>query len=226
MSDPSVYYDKDRECAYKIESRTMASKGIDIKKMLYIQVKSDRFDKTALSKLDEWTKKAKEDGRFDFAKASAFKEGISFDQGNIENTVSQRLLISTEKALRQKFEKEQQELEEQMLNKKQELEQQRVFRVKVPNVMFFEDDLEKQKEKLTKKIFDVVELMKKELNFVELKFNKRSFFRFDKVSNNILDYLLFIFDSEKIAQTFCDLAEGIEFNKCILRPEILPPRDN
>lgn len=226
MSDPSAHYDKDRECNYIIESRTTNTKGIDIKKMLYVQVKNDKFDKTALSKLDEWTQKVKQDNKFDFSKANRFKEGISFDQGTIENNVSQRLLISTEKALRQKFEKEQQELEEQLMKKNEELEQQKVFRVKVPNVMFFDEDLEKQKEKLTKKIMDVVDQVKRELNFVELKYNKRSFFRTDRVTGKILDYLLFIFDSEKVAQTFCDVAEGIEFNKCILKPEILPPRDN
>ena len=225
MSDPSAFYDEGRECTYTIESRTMTSKGIDIKKMLYVQLKNDRFEKAALSKLDEWTSKVQKDGKFDFSKANRFKEGISFDQGTIENTVSQRLLISTEKALRQKFEKEQQELEEQVMNKKAELEQQTVFRVKVPNVMFFEENLDSQKEKLTKKIFEVAEQVKRELDFVELKFNKRSFFRFDRQTGQILDYLLFIFDSEKIAKTFCDLAEGIEFNKCILKPEILPPRE-
>lgn len=227
MADPSIFYDEGRECSFRIESRTIKSRGIDIKQMLYVQVKNDRFDKTALSKLDEWTNKVKADEKFNFSKATRFKEGVSFDQGALESSANQRLLISTEKALRQKFEKEQQELEDQMMNKKAELEQQRVFRVKVPNVMFFEDNLEAQKEKLTKIIFNVIDEVKKELkmDFEDLKFNKRSFFRFDRVTGKILDYLLFIFDNEPIAQTFCNLAEGIEFNKCILRPEILPPRE-
>ncbi len=225
MSEPSLYYEEGRECSYRIESHTVKKKDIDIKKVVYVQIKNDKFDKTALSKLEEWTNKVREDGRFNFSKANRFKEGISFDQGAMENQVTQRLLISTEKALRQKFEKEQQEIEEQMMNKKAELEQQKVFRVKIPNVMFFEENLEKQKEKLTTIIFEVVDNVKSELGIIEIKFNKRSFFRTDRVTNKILDYLLLIFDSEKIAKTFCDLAEGIEFNKCILQPEILPPRE-
>ena len=221
-------YDKDQECIYNIEERIMTIKKTNVKQQLYVQKKKDKFDKSALEKMENWTKKVKADDKFSSSKPNRFKEGICFDQANIESTVKQRLLLSTEKLLRQKFEKEQKELEKNQEQQQEEV--QRVFRVKVPNVMFFEEDVDKQKEKLSKIVNDIANQLEKEfpdtLENGRLRYNKMSFFRHDRKTNKLLDYLLLIFNGEKVAKRFCDLIDGKKFNSVLLKADILPPRKN
>ena len=50
----------------------------------------------------------------------------------------------------------------------------------------------------------MTDLVKKELEIIDIKYNRYRFFRHDRKTGVLLDYLLFFFEKEIIATTFID----------------------
>ena len=216
------------ECFYEIKPRVVTTKKSVVKKLLFIQKKNTTLPKKPYDKLSEWTSKILKSEKFsEYKKNPPMQDGITFDEGILEQNIKSKILFNKEKLLRQKFAKEH---ESRGGTKKKGLKEiaegPKRERVKVPNVMFFEDYIDEQKEVIQDMITRAVDKVKADLGLDRIMFNKFSMFRTDRNSGKILDYLMLFFDNKLIAQGFCEEMQGKMFNKCILAPEILPQRNN
>lgn len=216
-----------QQCFYEIRPRVVTTRKSVVKKLLYIQKKNTTLPSKPLTKLQAWTSKILKSKKFsEYKKNPPMQDGITFDEGILEQNMKSKILFNKEKLLRQKFAKEHENIHSTKKGLKEIAEGPRRERVKVPNVMFFEDFLEEQKDVIQEMVTIAVDKVKKDLGLDRIMFNKFSMFRTDRNSGKILDYLMLFFDNKLIAQGFCEELEGKMFNKCILAPEILPQRNN
>jgi len=205
---------------------------------LYVQKKNDTFDKRAIDKLEVLTERARHNKALNVLKPTSFKEGLTYKlQIGEESRENQKLLVNKEKKMRRMFEKE----HEDASNKVDTLESLTAHsgrvRVRIPNIMFYEPEegeskdyinryLDNQKRQFVEFLLEIVNIVKETLKLDSIKSNVRNCVKVDPDGKRLMDYAIIFFDSEAIAKEFILLVDGTEFNRCILKPEILPNRPN
>jgi hypothetical protein len=219
------------ECFFEIVERIENTPTTTTKKILYVQNKNTKINKLGYEKLQAWTEKVLKNDLFsEFTKTAPMQDGITFDEGILEQNIKSKILFNKEKILRQKFEKEHEDRDKTSKKGLKDLtkgERKEKERVKVSGVMFFEENIEEQKQTMQKLIFNCTDKIRNDLNLDRIFFNKNSFFRFDRNNEKkILDYLILNFDETEIASRFCIEIQGKMFNRCMLHAEILPRRIN
>jgi hypothetical protein len=230
MKDSKTYF-------FEIKTAVVPKKNEVFQRTLYIQQKNDVFEQSSLDKLEALTQRARNDPNLTAMKATSFKEGISFGLAkNQAASNKDKLLVNKEKNIRRKFEKEHEEAEKKDVTLIDPNQASRV-RVKIPNIMFYEPDenespeyitkyLDNQKNQLTSILVGMINVLKNNFQMEGIKTNVRNCVKLDLSGKRLMDYVIIFFDKESLANEFVDLVDGTEFNRCILKPEILPNRPN
>ena len=226
-----------KACFFEIKTSVIPKKNAHFQRTHYVEHKNDVFEQNSLSKLDELTQRARLNENLNTLKATSFKEGINFGLAkNQDASNKEKLLVNLEKKIRHKFEKEHEEAEKKEVLGVDPNQASRV-RVKIPNIMFYEPEetespeyiakyLENQKNQMVHILVNFINILKNNVKMEGIKTNVRNCVKPDPTGKRLMDYVIIFFDKESIAQEFVDLVDGTEFNRCILKPEILPNRPN
>ena len=135
------------------------------------------------------------------------------------------------------FEKEHEDADRKIESLESLMAQSGRVRVRIPNIMFYEPEenespeytrkyLENQKSQLVGLLLEIIHIIKDNFKMDSIKSNVRNCVRLDPQGKRLMDYAIIFFDNEMIAKEFVSLVDGIQFNRCILKPEILPNRPN
>lgn len=218
-------------CIAEVEERVITIKRgeseVIVQQKLLVQKKIDHFDRAAVDRVMSFS--AKQAAKFESQNAvNAFKEGVPFNPAH-HTIIKQKLLYNKEKKLLKK-------IEEMLADQSQPTglvaSTFTRTRVKIPDVVYFEEDLVGQKEKLYKIILTAYELSvtrllaSKEADADKTSLDRarphpeRVFRLNDKGELN--NYIMLFFISEPLANLFCAEICGKKFNRGPLRAEVLP----
>ena len=207
----------------RIESRKVNVSGQEKTIKVYVQAKPDEFDSEALKKLEEFTKVIGD--QFNEFTPNVQKEGIVIDRG-AQNSIKQKVLYNKEKALIAKIDQLMNENDNKDASKLKETLDAGKVRVRVPDLAWFDQNIEQQKEKLTKIVVEAFRHALSSQGYVDA---ERRSYRFQNVIRNNPNggpnnYLILFFDDRVTADLFCEKIGTQIFNKSVLRGEILPNR--
>jgi hypothetical protein len=223
---------------FEIKTVVLPKRNETFQKTIYILKKNDVFEQAAITKLEALMAKARENPQLAAIKYTCFKEGVNFSlTKNQTSSNKDKLLVNKEKNVRRQFEKEMEESEKKDPLLEMAKDQASRVRVKIANIMFYEPEedesqenitkyLDNQKEKFTSILSGMINMLKNKFRMEMIKTNVRNCVKIDLTGKRLLDYVIIFFDKENIAKEFIDLVDGTEFNRCILKPEILANRPN
>ena len=210
----------------KSEKEFHRSFGLTInKKTEYLdQVQKTYFEipKKSLNFLEALREKRKDANHVPKTKLSKNLNGFSMlieESGGKQQKIFNK--VNKDDMMRKKFEKEmRKQLEEEKIEKPKNSNS----RIKIPNIVVYEDSAEQMINEWEMFINDVMDEVKEELKMDRIRYPRNRTFRKDRNTNKPLDYALIFFDTDEIAAKFIEIIEGLEFYDNIIRPTILPPR--
>ena len=188
-----------------------------------VQISSYKVSSSSLSFLEKLRKQRLEAEHVEPTKVKTINEGITFNQGHLEDSLQHKIFnkANKDKALMKKFE---QDIEKEYRQKKTVLKPNQNSRVKIPNIIIFENNKEQMIQEWEMLVNDVVKEVTEELRLGRVNYNYNRTLRKDRVTREPLDYAIVFFDQDDIAAAFMEIIDGKEFYGSIIRCTVLPPR--
>ena len=188
-----------------------------------VQTSSYKVPVSSLSFLEKMRQLRKENEHLEKTKVKKSHEGITFNQGHLEDSLQHKIFnkANLDKMLMKKFE---QEIEKEMKEQKMVKKSNQNSRVKIPNIIIFENKKEEMIMAWETMVREVVHEVQEELKISHIRYNHNRTLRRDRLTREPLDYAIIFFDEDEIAASFIELMEGRKFFGSIIRCMVLPPR--
>ena len=219
------------DCVIEIQERVVPAKRGEgealVRQKLLVQKKGDYFDKAAYERVAAFT--LKQENKFEAHNAvTLVREGVSLDSTH-NATLKQKLLYNKEKKLLKKI--------EDMLSDQPQAPDlvapaYNRTRVKIPDIVYFEEKVAEQQDKLFTIIAETYALaVNKLMASGEATDDKSTYERARPHADRVFrlndkgqfnNYIMLFFVSEQLAQLFCAELATRRFNRSELRAEVLP----
>ena len=188
-----------------------------------VQVSSYKVPSSSLSFLEKLRSRRAEADHIEKIKIKKSNEGITFNQGHLEDSLQHKIFnkANRDKQLVKKFE---QEIEKELKLKKQVVKSNLNSRIKIPNIIIFENNKDKMIHEWETLVNEVVKEVTEELGLGRVNYNYNRTLRKDRITKEPLDYAIVFFDQDDIAAAFMEIIDGKEFYGSIIRCTVLPPR--